>query len=140
VGVKQEGLEKRVAFEARRISSQHRQLEAFHELVAQALAAGEPGGVLRAFMRFRDALEAHFAMEDEIFFPAMHGLRPELEVELTVLVQQHHAMRAQIAEIQALFDAEQLGDGGRVLDAMVGTLSQHEEREERLQAVVRGAG
>ena len=137
--VKQNGLEKRLEFEARRISSQHRQLDAFHEMVARALEAGDPTAVLAAFTRFRDALEAHFAMEDEIFFPALHGLRPELEPELTALVQQHHAMRAQIAEVQALFDAERVADGGGVLDALADALSQHEEREERLQAQVRGA-
>ena len=137
MGVKQEGLEKRVAFEARRISSQHRQLEAFHELVAQALAAGEPAGVLRAFMRFRDALEAHFAMEDEVFFPALHGLRPDLEAELTVLVQEHRGFRTQLERVQALFDAEQIGEGGRLLEDMVGVLIEHETREERLQAGMR---
>jgi len=134
--VKQDGLEKRIAFEARRISSQHRQLDAFHELVARALEAGDPTAVLAAFTRFRDALEAHFAMEDDVFFPALHGLRPELESELTALVQQHHALRAQLVRVQELFDAERIGDGGRVLDAMVDVLIEHETREERLQAGV----
>jgi hypothetical protein len=137
MNLKQNGLEKRLEFEARRISSQHRQLDAFHEMVARAIEGGDPSAVLAAFMRFRDALEAHFAMEDEVFFPALHGLRPELEGELTALIQEHRGYRAQLERVQAHFDGEQIAEGGRVLEAMVEALIAHETREERLQAAAR---
>lgn len=130
--LKQNGLEKRVQIESRRISSQHRQLDQFHELVATALEHGEPAQVRSAFTRFRDALEAHFSVEDDVYFPAVHGLRPELERELTALVADHREMRRQLEKVQALFDADRLAEGGAALDAMVTALIDHEAREERL--------
>jgi iron-sulfur cluster repair protein YtfE (RIC family) len=132
MNLKQNGLEKRVQIESRRISSQHRQLDQFHELVAAALEHGEPVQVRGAFTRFRDALEAHFSVEDDVYFPAVHGLRPELERDLTALVADHREMRRQLEKVQALFDADRLAEGGAALDAMVTVLIDHERREEQL--------
>jgi iron-sulfur cluster repair protein YtfE (RIC family) len=132
MNLKQNGLEKRVQIESRRISSQHRQLDQFHELVATALEHGEPAQVRSAFTRFRDALEAHFSVEDDVYFPAVHGLRPELERDLTALVADHREMRRQLEKVQALFDADRLAEGGASLDAMVTVLIDHERREEQL--------
>jgi iron-sulfur cluster repair protein YtfE (RIC family) len=132
MNLKQNGLEKRVQIESRRISSQHRQLDQFHEMVATALEHGDPAQVRSAFTRFRDALEAHFSVEDDVYFPAVHGLRPQLESELTSLVADHREMRRQLEKVQDLFDADRLAEGGAALDAMVSVLIEHETREERL--------
>jgi iron-sulfur cluster repair protein YtfE (RIC family) len=140
MNLKQNGLEKRIEIEARRISSQHRQLDEFHERVARALEHGEPAEVRSAFTRFRDALEAHFAVEDEVYFPAVHGLRRELEPELTAFVEQHKVMRLQLERVQTFIDADRLTEGAAVLDAMVELLIGHETREEQLLARIRAGG
>jgi iron-sulfur cluster repair protein YtfE (RIC family) len=137
MNLKQNGLEKRVQIESRRISSQHRQLDQFHEMVATALEHGDPAQVRSAFTRFRDALEAHFSVEDDVYFPAVHGLRPQLESELTSLVADHREMRRQLEKVQQLLDADRLAEGGAALDAMVSVLIEHETREERLLDQIR---
>ena len=138
--LKQDGLRRRVGIEARRISSQHRQLDQFYGMLAEALRRERPAEVRSAFQRFRDALEAHFTMEDEIHFPALHGLRPDLEPQLSALVTEHGAFREQLESLQGHFDRSELDPGAGLLDELVTRLAAHEGREEKLLADLPGAG
>ena len=132
MNLKQDGLSRRLAIEARRISSQHRQLDELYGLLLSALD-GEPlAAVQRGFERFRDALEAHFAMEDDVHFPAFHGLRPELESRLTALIEEHKVMRKALDVVQARLQSGDLEAGAKQLDALVVRLARHEEIEEQL--------
>jgi len=134
MNLKQNGLRRRVGIEARRISSQHRQLDQFYGMLAEALRRERPADARSAFQRFRDALEAHFTMEDEIHFPALHGLRPDLEAQLSALVAEHRDFRQQLETLQGQFDRSELGPGAEVLDDFVTRLAAHEGREEKLLA------
>lgn len=132
MNLKQNGLSRRLAIEARRISSQHRQLDELYGLLLGALDHEPLASVRRGFERFRDALEAHFAMEDDVHFPAFHGLRPELEGRLTELVEEHKVMRKGLDEVQSHFRDGDLENGAKALDALVVRLARHEEVEEQL--------
>lgn len=136
----QPGLRMRVGQEARRISSQHRQLDVFYGMVLSALEAGAPERSRAEFLRFHDALEAHFTMEDRIHFPALHGLRPELDAELQALVEEHQAFRSELDAMARLLEARDLAAFGRRLDAFVTRLAAHEAREERMGRYVTGDG
>ncbi len=110
------GLRHRARRVARQISKQHRHLNPLFEVLEDSLSPGGGDGAPEACARFRDALEAHFSLEDEFFFPALHGLCPE---------------RA----------AEAISEGGleqaaRVLQDFASTLSSHERREEQLVASI----
>ncbi len=135
--VKQSGLGRRLRIEARRISSQHRQLDELYALLVKALDEGVQGPVRRGFERFRDALEAHFSMEDNVHFPALHGLRPELDGLLTRLVDEHRTLRDKLARVQDAFLAGDLETGLERLDAFAEELAEHEDREEDLVAELR---
>jgi hypothetical protein len=136
----QPGLRMRVGREARRISSQHRQLDVFYGLVADALDGGRDRRARSEFLRFHDALDAHFTMEDRIHFPALHGLRPELDEELAALVQEHHAFRSDLEEMARLLEAQDLEACRTRLDAFVTRLAAHEGREERIGHYVADPG
>jgi hypothetical protein len=128
----QPGLRLRVAQEARRISSQHRQLDVFYGMVLTALEAGAPERARAEFLRFHDALDAHFTMEDRIHFPALHGLRPELDAELQDLVEEHNHFREELDTMARLLEARDLAGCGNRLDGFVTRLAAHEGREERM--------
>jgi hemerythrin len=130
--MKQNGLGRRLAIEARRISSQHRQLDELYGLLLGALEHEPLAAVRRGFERFRDALEAHFAMEDDVHFPAFHGLRPELESRLTALIEEHKIMRKALDDVQANLQSGDLETGVKHLDALVVRLARHEETEEQM--------
>jgi hypothetical protein len=132
--LRQPGLERRMGREARRISSQHRQLDDLYGLVAQGLAEGDPPGTRVAFQRFADALDAHFSLEDGLYFPALHGLRPELGEPLAELAREHVRLREEVAGVQECLDRDDLDAAGSALDRLISDLARHEGVEERLLA------
>lgn len=135
----QPGLRLRVNLEARRISSQHRQLDALYAAVAQALEAGEANGAKESFARFWDALDAHFTLEDRLYFPALHGLRQELEGELAQLVREHREFRRDLEHLKARIDGGDLSSCGALLEQLAVALAAHELREEQLVERLGGA-
>lgn len=128
----QPGLRKRMQREVRRLSSQHRQLDDFFDMLMAALERNSLEGARAAFLRFRDALEAHVTLEDRVFFPAIHGLRPDLGDELALLVEEHRDFREQL---ELLHDWIARGSQQRFeqgIDELASQISQHEQREEEL--------
>jgi hypothetical protein len=133
----QPGLRLRLGQEARRISSQHRQLDDLHAIVTEALARGAAEAALTGFRRLRDALDAHMSLENEIHFPALHGLRPELEAELTALAHEHESFWNELAGLSRPFELGDLDGSARALDAFATRFAEHERREESLLASIR---
>jgi hypothetical protein len=131
---RQPGLALRMRRESRVISSQHRQLDGFYERVAEALERDEPETARASFARFADALEAHLALEDGLYFPALRGLLPRLAGDLEALCDEHQLLREQLAEVARLIDAGSCAACVRPLDRLVGDLAEHEGREEGLLA------
>jgi len=138
--VEQRGLRRRVEIESRRIPAQHRQLDQLYGVVLGALEDRSAQAAATAFRRFQEACRAHFAMEDEVYFPALHGLRPELDADLAALVEEHRALEAVLAELEALFEAGRLAEAENALDRLVPRLAAHEGQEERLLDGLRGGG
>jgi len=134
----QPGLRMRVSREARRISNQHRQLDLFYEMVLRSLAREDVDRARSEFLRFHDALEAHFTVEERIHFPALHGLRPELDEELAALVEDHKAFRATLEQLADLLEKKDLARCSHELDRFVVQLAAHEGREERMAERVTG--
>jgi hypothetical protein len=134
------GLALRMRRERRVISAQHRQLDDFYAWLVAALDAGEAPAVFSAFRRFSDALEAHFALEDGLYFPALRGLRPALEPELEALGEDHRALRERLAGLARLVEASPCEACRRPLERLAGDLAEHEGREEGLLASLRTRG
>ena len=125
--------------EQRVISSQHRQLDEFVLRLAEALDAADAATAQSAFRRFADALEAHLALEDGLYFPALHGLRPALRPTLEALGVEHQALRKRVAELARRVDAGRCAACVQLLERLAGELAEHEGREEGLLASLRTA-
>lgn len=134
--ISQPGLRTRMKLEARRVSSQHRQLDEFHRLVVEALGRGSLQAARLAFTRFRDALEAHIALEDRVFFPALHGLRPDLERDLAALVSEHGDFRVSLEQLHDTLAEGSAETFAEQLDRLVDHVAAHELREEELLASI----
>ena len=128
------GLRARMRAEERRISSQHRQLDDLFDLVAESIEKQGVHVAGDAFRRFADALEAHLSLEESIYFPALHGLRPDLGAELTALVDEHDSLRRAGEEVRALLDAGERETSSERFDAFGDLIADHEAREEELIA------
>jgi hypothetical protein len=128
----QPGLRMRMGREAGRISSQHAQLGAFFEGVARALERGDGMAAASAFTRFGDAFDAHISLEDHLFFPALHGMRPDFDRELTRLVAEHEGFRRDLNRLERTIEEGDLHSAARDMDVLGRALADHEAREEEL--------
>lgn len=129
----QTGLRHRLKRVARQISDQHRHLATLCAELRRALEGeAADGEVLTRFDGYRDAMDAHFDLELQVFFPALHGLRPDSSRELGALGVEHERLRAELAALRADLAGGLRGGCCSGLEAFVRKLGEHEAREERL--------
>ena len=134
----QPGLRMRLAHEARRIAGQHAYLAALEATTLLALENGDGAAIARALAAFAGSLESHFTLEEQVQFPALHGLHPGHERALAELVADHARYRSAIEAVRALATgrdavarrAEVIAGFGR----LAADLKDHEGREEALLA------
>lgn len=126
------GARHRMRYEELRISRQHDQLNSLFAAVLGSLYRDAVHNARDAFVRFADALEAHLSLEDRLYFPALHGLRPDLERALATLGEEHAALRARMNVIRALLASGERETSRERLDEFANLLSDHEAREEEL--------
>lgn len=134
----QPGLRLRLAHEARRIATQHGYLDALESTTLRALERGDAREMADALRAFAGALDSHFALEEQVHFPALHGLDAGLAAEIGALVAEHgdfhQTLEALVAHAAAgaadRLRPEVLAGFGKLAAA----LRQHEEREEALFA------
>jgi hemerythrin-like domain-containing protein len=126
-----------MASEARRVHSQHTQLTA---LLADLLASFDSSTdqmIRSAFEHFADATHAHMRVEETMYFPALHGLLPELDGELTALTEEHRELRRSIDDIREKLIAHDAARARSDLAQLASRSKRHEEIEEELMRRVR---
>jgi len=128
------GLRLRMRGEERRISSQHRQLGDLFERTLDSVEAIGPRKAVGDFLLFQTALEAHMSVEEDIYFPALHGLRNDLKDELVDLVEEHKEIRIALDNVKFLMTKANDHDAQLALIELANRIDQHEEREESLLA------
>jgi iron-sulfur cluster repair protein YtfE (RIC family) len=136
--IAQPGLRLRLRNETLRLSTQHRQLNTFFEMVVADLGRGSLQRARASFVRFRDALEAHLTLEDQVFFPAMRGLRPELAEPLTRLVEDHTRFRAELETLHELLATGSAEAFASQFDDLAGRVAKHERYEEEVLSSAAG--
>ena len=87
-----------------------------------------------ALEELAEALEGHFTVEEEVYFPLVERLRPELAETMKDARMAHLTLRGQLDQLRGL-----LSDGDReaargVLGALLELFRRHEALEERLIA------
>jgi iron-sulfur cluster repair protein YtfE (RIC family) len=125
----------RLAHEARRIARQHALFEELRSTTRAALEHGGGDQRRKALHTLATSLEAHFTLEEHVQFPALHGLDPRSEAELTDLVAQHHRFREDLAALAQQGGSDAGAERSAALAAferLADALRQHEDREEAL--------
>lgn len=133
------GLQLRVRRLLRQMVAQHRHLKPIYQALGHALAQGADEA-RSAFEGYREAIDAHFSLEDDFFFPALHGLRPERASDLEALVREHRGFLADVGRIGEAVRAGDLERAGKALEAFSAALAAHESREEELVSAFRERG
>lgn len=134
----QPGLRLRLAHEAKRIASQHHHLHALELTTRRSVERGDREEMQAALLAYRGALDAHFDLEEQVHFPALHGLAPALRAQLDELTRDHQRIRAELDRLaQALADGDAVAQRAALLPALANLaadLRTHETREETLLA------
>ena len=128
------GLRHRLRRALRRIESQHVQMRALLQELEEMARSKDAAGAREPLAHLRDALAAHFELEDQVLFPALHGLSPDARISLESLSEQHREFLAELGDMLAskrVCDAEAVAR----LHASIG---EHERREELLLEEILG--
>ena len=128
------GLRHRLRRAVRQIASQHEHLRSAHRAVAEAAEAGDIHALELGINRLQGAIDAHFSLEEGVFFPAIHGLHPQSESLLSALVSEHAVQRADLERLRAALGARPLAEFVADYRAFAAVTAEHEAREERLLA------
>lgn len=122
-----------------RLAREHRQLEALFEELAWALETGRPAAEARAaFTELAETLEVHFEQEDRLYYPAIGGLRPELEGRLAELAERHQWFLDQLRRLGDHLRHEDTAGAWAVFRSLSDAFAAHESAEDEiLQQIAR---
>jgi hypothetical protein len=76
------------------------------------------------------------SLEEDVTFPRLHGLRPDLGSQLTLLTREHEVLRDELSSIQAQLESGDDAGAHLAFEALARRLEKHEAREEELLAHV----
>lgn len=115
------------------LSADHRRLDVLLAEAKRQLCAGDIPSARARFAKFREGLERHIAIEEEVLFPALErhsgpvGARP-----VSVMRAEHAEIRRRMDEVAGALE----GDGPPVvtspLAALTALLYAHNGKEERI--------
>jgi hypothetical protein len=133
-GAVDSGLRLRMRGEERRIESQHQSLDRFCGEVFVRIEKDGAAGAINDYLLFTAALDAHMTVEEDIYFPAFHGLRPDVGDELTALVAEHADLRVAMDDVKQALKRNDASAARLCLDVLARAISDHEKIEEKLIA------
>lgn len=116
----------------RRIAAQHLRLDEMADAVVRAIEEADLVTARTSLGRFAEALCAHFVMEEDVDFPALLVLNPELRGELRRLSADHSQLVEDLAAVADKLAQSPRADAHRAFDQLVIVMGAHELREERL--------
>ena len=126
------GLRYRLRRVARQISDQHRSIGEIFRALCSAVADRTKPEAAEALRRYREAVCAHFDLEEQVFFPAIHGLEMTLASELRDLTRSHGHFRDALTNLEDDFEETPPEDFQERLCQLDEQLAIHESVEEQL--------
>ena len=119
------GLRHRLRRANQRVQAQHQRLRTL--LRDAESAAGEGAPLCECVALLREGLRAHFELEEEVCFPALHGLEPSAQPSLLRLARDHRAFLDELAEL-----LDEPSDAPARVLLLGRALREHEQHEEEL--------
>jgi len=113
------------------IALQHAKLGALCDTLRQHLAVEDSEDCLTLASQLRLALDSHFAVEENVLFPALLARHPELREQIESLEGEHESVRRQLDQLLFCIGATSHAQAASVLSHLRALLDGHEAREER---------
>ena len=125
------GLRFRLRRALRQSVEQHGQLRELRARLRRAIESEDRDDTREGFRRYREGVGAHFALEDGVLFPALHGLHPGRAADLEHLGREHNGFLEALARLAALLEIE-LAAFAASFESLGVELAAHERREEEV--------
>jgi len=115
------------------VRAAHRQIDAWFASTRGALEGEQAAS---ACAQLRDVLDAHFAQEEKLYFPALWQLRPDHEKSLRGLISAHAIFLGELDRTAELIDTARPIEAIGCFDELRKLFAAHEvEEEETLRAL-----
>lgn len=102
-------------------------------LKAERLAAdADVAAADKAFLAFSEAMARHFAMEEQVLFPAFEETTGNTAGPTAVMRHEHEQMRGLFADMAAALSAGRADEFLAVADTLLVLMQQHNAKEERI--------
>lgn len=110
---------------------QHTDLDDLVRALEETLPRG--GETARAaWTAFAQAIDAHFAVEEDVYFGLVHRLCPDLETRVARAREAHDAIRAEIRRVGEELGASESAHVQRLLGGLLAAFGEHERLESLL--------
>lgn len=114
------------------LSRDHRRLDDLFADAKRALAAGEVARAAEQFAAFREGLERHMAVEEQVLFPAFESLTGITAGPTRVMRAEHDQMRELLDAISSRLAQDAPGPQQTPLAELTALLYAHNGKEERI--------
>jgi uncharacterized protein (DUF2267 family) len=115
------------------IKEAHGRIDAWFETTRSVLASEEAAS---ACAQLRDALETHFAQEEDLYFPTLWQLRPDFEKSLRGLIAAHAVYLEKVDRTAEFIGAGRIDAAVTCFEELQKLFAAHEiEEEETLLAM-----
>ncbi len=123
----------------RQIENQHRRIDQLYLALETAISDCGKSEARAAFNRYRTVISDHFALEEQVFFPALQIEDPGRKSEIESLIRSHDRLFDELAQMEEQLESLSREDFSRRLHGFVTILAIHEKKEEMLIAATEDA-
>ncbi len=118
----------------RQFADQRRNIDRFFLTLALAVSDRRKSEMRAAFNRYRTVIADHFALEEQVFFPAIRIEDPGRKPEIERLIRSHDRLLDELAQMEDQLESLSRKDFSRRLHGFATMLAIHENKEEVLIA------
>lgn len=118
----------------------HSELDRLVDALLAALGSSSAAAARAALEELREAMHAHFSVEEDVYFPLVERLSPRHAPEVRRAATAHDLVRSGLDEIQTRLGSGDLAAARSILLGLLAEFRRHEEREANLIADLTGSG
>lgn len=85
-----------------------------------------------SFHAFLSAMKHHFSMEEQVLFPTIAGLNPQISAPIEVMLMEHEQVNNLIEQMEEAVDAKNTDDYLGASDTLLNFMQQHNMKEEQI--------
>jgi hemerythrin len=111
---------------------EHSELGELVDATAEALRGGSIASAAQALDDLHEALEAHFGLEETLYFPLVARHSPEMAPSVEAARLGHDRIRARLEDLRALVDDGDLRGARAALEGLLEKFRAHEAEETKL--------